>query len=146
MHRRDIAEPLLSNYVSNHSDIADQPASQAQPAQQWWSCGGRVVCQLSRPPVFDPNNKRGPYVTKPNGPHVKTKGLSLNYFASIWPQRGIQFSDGDLLLPRGLILSRLFSLEPYGRLLDLNSRHYFLRANDLTIVIYIFFCFICLSN
>lgn len=42
MRRRDIAEPLLSNYVSNHSDIADQPAS--PPAQP--SGGGRVGAEL----------------------------------------------------------------------------------------------------
>lgn len=43
MHRRDIAEPLLSNYVSNHSDIADQP-SQPSPARP--SSGGRVGAEL----------------------------------------------------------------------------------------------------
>lgn len=42
-------------------------------------------------------------MTKPNGPHVKTKGLSQNDFASVWPQWGMQFSGGDLLLLRGLI-------------------------------------------
>lgn len=45
----DVAKPLLRNYVSNHSDTADQPVSQVSqpaslPAQP--SSGGRVGAEL----------------------------------------------------------------------------------------------------
>lgn len=58
-------------------------------------------------------------MTKPSGTHGKTKGHSLNYFVSILAQRGSGLVMDICFCLVDHFLSRLFSLEPYGWLLDL---------------------------